>query len=316
MRTQELNLLMIFDAIMVERSITRAAERLAMTQPAVSNAVSRMRALWKDELFVKNGRNIQPTAYAQNLWSKIKKPLGELTEAVDPTDFDPATVKRTFKIAVSDIVVDAAWLPLRKMLKEQAPHINIHAIPYTDMSSDQMLEDAKVDLIIGVANIENNSTRREYLFSPHFVCVMRPGHPLNKENLSMEEFCSADHLFISLSGDITNTTDQVLAQHGLSRRIAFTVNHFAAITPLVEGSDLLCIAPSAPVINALQSGRLAGTKPPIELTPPQISLLWHKRQDRDIGLHWIRRQLKEIIQNAADKHETALQQLCNESCVN
>ncbi|MBL4631948.1 MAG: LysR family transcriptional regulator, partial [Paraglaciecola sp.] len=150
---------MVFDAIMTERSITRAAHRLSMTQPAVSNAVSRMRLVWKDELFVKDGRNIQPTLYAQNLWDKVREPLLSLTEAVTPKSFDPATVKRTFRVAVPDIVVDMAWAELRSTIEKEAPGVNIHAIPYTIVNTDQVLEDAEVDMVIGNTGIISNTFR-------------------------------------------------------------------------------------------------------------------------------------------------------------
>jgi DNA-binding transcriptional LysR family regulator len=314
MRPQELNLLMVFDAIMTERSITRASERLSMTQPAVSNAVSRMRASWKDELFVKDGRNIQPTVYAQNLWNQIKQPLAQLNDAVDPNIFDPTTSTRTFRVAVADIIVDAAWVPLREIIKREAPGVNIHAIPYTFVNAEEVLKDAKVDIVIGAADAVPSSIHTEFLLSPHFVCVMAPDHPLNKGPLSVEAFANAEHLFISLSGDINNDTDKKLAEYGLSRRIALTVNHFSAVPPIVAGSDLLCIAPSSAVINAIIDGTLAGAKPPIDIAAPRVSLLWHKRQNRDSGLAWLRGHLKQIITDEAKKQEQALSHFCKMKC--
>lgn len=129
MRPQELNLLMIFDAIMTEGSITRAAEQLSLTQPAVSNALARMRAAWGEELFIKDGRNIQPTAFANNLWGQIQGPLGSLEHAINQSEFNPATAQRTFRISAADIFVEMIWGPLRKIIEQQAPGINIHAIP-------------------------------------------------------------------------------------------------------------------------------------------------------------------------------------------
>ena len=143
MRPHDLNLLMIFDAIMTEGAITRAAEN--MTQPAVSNALSYAPA-WKDELFVKDGRGIQPTSFAKNLWSQIQGPLGELEVAVNPTDFNPATAKRTFRIAATDSIVSMVWGPLRKVIENEAPGINIHAIPNYDMETDKILKDAEAEL--------------------------------------------------------------------------------------------------------------------------------------------------------------------------
>ncbi|MCF2949420.1 LysR family transcriptional regulator [Paraglaciecola aquimarina] len=295
MRPQELNLLMVFDAIMTERSITRAANRLSMTQPAVSNAVSRMRVAWKDELFVKDGRNIQPTLHAQNLWNQIRAPLTSLTEAVNPKSFDPATAKRTFRVAATDIVVDMVWPDLRAVIEKEAPGINIHTVPYTIVNTNQILEDAEVDMVVGSSGVISNTFRAEYLFSPQFICIMRHGHPLAKADLKLAEFAAADHLLVSLSGDVTGFTDQVLLEHGLSRRVAVTINHFSSVANLIKRSDLICVIPISAVANEIITGEIAATKPPIELMPQQVSSLWHKRQDSDQGLIWLREHIKRII---------------------
>jgi DNA-binding transcriptional LysR family regulator len=300
MRPQELNLLVVFDAIMTERSITRAAQRLSMTQPAVSNAVSRMRVAWKDELFVKDGRNIQPTLHAQNLWSQIRTPLSALTDAVDPKSFDPATAKRTFRIAANDIVVDMAWAELRASIEKEAPGINIHAVPYTIVNSDQVLEDAEVDMVIGVTGVISNTFRAEFLFAPVYICIMNHEHPLAKAQLSLQEFAEADHLLVSLSGDTTGYTDQVLLQHGLSRRVAVTVNHFSSAANLIKNSNLICVIPIPAVANEIIAGEISATKPPLELMPQQVSAIWHKRQDSDQGLIWLREHLKRIIRGKVE----------------
>jgi DNA-binding transcriptional LysR family regulator len=314
MRPQELNLLMVFDAIMTERSITRAANRLSMTQPAVSNAVSRMRVAWEDELFVKDGRNIQPTLHAQNLWNQVRAPLIALTEAVDPKSFDPATAKRTFRVAVSDIVVDMAWAELRCAIEKEAPGVNIHAVPYTIVNSDQVLEDAEVDMVIGNTGIISNTFRAEYLFSPTYICIMNHDHPLAKADLSLEEFADADHLLVSLSGDITGYTDQVLLQHGLTRRVAVTVNHFASVANLIQRSNLICVIPISAVAKEIIAGDISATKPPIELMPQQISTIWHKRQDRDQGLIWLREHFKRIIGRTVELETAQVKEsLCKEN---
>jgi len=262
MRTQELNLLMVFDAVMTEGSITRAADRLAMTQPAVSNAVSRMRSVWKDELFIKEGRRIQPTLFAQNLWAQIRSPLQALNEAVDPQEFDPATSTRTFRISVASAGVDIAWAPLRAIIEAEAPNVNIHAIPYTIANGEQVLIDAEVDMVIGAMGNMSPVIHSEFLFNPCYVVVMRQGHPLAKKNLTLQEFANAPHLLVSLSGDVTGYTDQVLAQHGLKRRIAMSVNHFSAIPGLIESSDLIAVVPPTALEEAIFSGRIAVTEPP------------------------------------------------------
>ena len=314
MRPQELNLLMVLDAIMTERSITRAAHRLSMTQPAVSNAVSRMRVVWKDELFVKNGRNIQPTLHAQNLWNKVREPLTSLTEAVDPKSFNPATAKRTFRVAVNDIVVDMAWAELRCTIEKEAPGINIHAVPYTIVNTDQVLEDAEVDMVIGVTGVISNTFRAEFLFSPIYICIMNHDHQLAKADLSLQEFAAADHLLVSLSGDITGYTDQVLLQHGLSRRVAVTVNHFSSVANLIQRSNLICVIPISAVAEEIIAGDIAATMPPIEIMPQQISAIWHKRQDRDQGLIWLREHFKRIISQTVElENAQVMNSLCKKN---
>ncbi len=302
MRHQELNLLTVFDAIMTEGSITRAAERLAMTQPAVSNTVSRMRSLWKDEVFIKDGRNIQPTLYAKNLWAEIKEPLQQLDRAITPTAFEPGTAKRTFRIASADAIIDIAWKPLRQIIEREAPNINVYAMPYTIVNGQQLLDDAEVDLVIGTLNIVPSMITSTYLFSSCYVCVMRPDHPLAKADLTLTEFAAADHLLVSLSGDTVGFTDQALAQHGLKRRIAMTVNHFSAVSSLLQSSNLIAIVPSTVMENDIFSKKLAVTCPPVDIPQNQLNCYWHKRQENDPALIWIRDKISAIIRTYAEAH--------------
>lgn len=301
MRPQELNLIIIFDAIMTEGSISRAANRLSMTQPAVSNAVSRMRTAWKDDLFVKNGRNIKPTLKAINMWEQIKKPINELSSVIKPNDFDPATSTRTFRIAAADVVVQMMLLGLRQEIEKNAPGISVHMVPYTIVNTGQVLDDASVDLVIGSGDPQTGNVRSQHLFHPHFVCAMRPGHPLAKSELTLDEFANADHLFVSLSGDVVGVTDEVLAQKGLSRRIAMSVNQFSMVTPLLANSDLICVVPLFAISGGLISGEITGTSPPLDLSPADATIHWHLRQDKDLGLIWLREQVHRIIKEAESK---------------
>ncbi|NMH59183.1 LysR family transcriptional regulator [Alteromonas ponticola] len=310
MRNNDLNLLMIFDAIMTEGAITRAADRLAMTQPAVSNALSRMRTAWKDELFVKDGRGIQPTAFALNLWSQIKEPLGLLEDAVNPSHFDPATARRTFRISASDIVVDMLWGPLRRIIETEAPGINIYAMPNAALNTEKVLNDAEADLVIGKFPMADNVVRTEQILEPSYVCVMRPDHPLAKEQLSLQGFADADHLLVSITGDVTGITDQALMNVGLSRRVAMSVNHFHAVAPLLQQSDLICVVPSIAVEKEIFSGELAVFETPIELAKTPLGVLWHKRQDHDLGLQWLRRLVTRFLRERSAQHQALLSRCC------
>ena len=224
MANLDLNLMVIFDVIMQEQSITGAAERLAMTQPSVSNAVARMRHAWKDPLFVKQGRGIRPTPYAEKLWRDIAIPLDVIKRASEQQVFEPATLKRTFRIAVTDWMADLFWLPLRKIIEAEAPEVNIHAVPYT-VNGEDLLLNADVDMVLDYFEGSSGKMQSQYLFDNHFVCAMRAEHPLAKQDLNLPCFASAEHLLLSLSGEASGGVDKILQQQGLSRRISMTVNH-------------------------------------------------------------------------------------------
>lgn len=295
MRPQELKLLVIFDVIMTEKSITQAAERLSMTQPAVSNAVSRMRVLWKDKLFVPDGRRIQPTTYANNLWQKVRDSLHNINQAIEPMEFEAKSARRTFRVALPDIALDALWLDLRKLFEKEAPGLNLHAVPYTIACTKPLLDAADVDLVIGQSNRSLENICMEHLFDTSYVCVMRKDHPLTKQSLTPEAFSLAEHLLVSLSGDISSPTDQALQQLGLSRRVAVTVNRFSSAVPIVKESDLIAILPTDLIHEHVESDELAITHPPLDIPHSSISMLWHKRQSADEGLIWLRKHIKQIF---------------------
>ena len=301
MRPHELKLLIIFDVIMTENSITRAAERLSMTQPAVSNAVARMRALWSDELFVPDGRKIQPTSYAKNLWGKVRDPLHNLNQAIEPDNFQAQNEQRTFRIALPDIALDTLWLELLKLFEKEAPGLNLHAVPYTIACTKVLLDDADVDLVIGQSNRSLENICTDHLFDTSYVCAMRKDHPLAAKNLTVEEFASANHLLVSLSGDATSPTDQALQQMGLNRRIAFTVNKFSSAIPIIKASDLIAILPTDLLHDDLAANELRIVHPPLDIPHTSISMLWHKRQSADEGLIWLRTHIKRIFITQRDK---------------
>ena len=159
---------------MTEGSITRAADRLNITQPAVSNAVGRMRGIWKDDLFIKDGRNITPTLFAQNLWAQVKEPLVEIDDAINPKGFDPSTSRRTFRIAATDLMVDLAWADLRRRLEQDAPNVSIQTLPYTIANGEAVLNRASVDVLIGANDLMPPMKTSELLIDLEYVCVMNP----------------------------------------------------------------------------------------------------------------------------------------------
>lgn len=292
----DLNLMVIFDVIMQEQSITAAAERLSMTQPSVSNALSRMRYVWKDPLFVKQGRGIRPTPYAESLWKIIGEPLNAIKLATEPTKFDPATLKRTFRIAVTDWMSDLFWLPLRQFIEAESPQVNIHAVPY-NVNGESLLLNADVDMVLDYFEGHSDNVQSQHLFDNHFVCAMRPDHPLAKQNLNIETFAAAEHLLLSLSGEALGGTDKQLQKQGLQRRIAMTVNHCYQIPKLLINTDMITTIPLPIILDSVNAGHIIIKKPPLELEPGPISMTWHKRHQRDPEMLWLRNKILDVQKN-------------------
>jgi DNA-binding transcriptional LysR family regulator len=292
---QELILLHLFDAIMTEGSITRAADRLAMTQPAVSNAVARMRERWKDPLFVKKGRQIEPTAFALSLWEQIREPIHDLSSAVDASVFDPEHSRRKFRIALGDAMVDLCWLPLARNLQMLAPNVDLYSVPYTVDGAITQLREAHVDLAVGPMDYHDRSLRSIYLFESRYTLAMRADHPLAGRPITLDEFLAATQLLVTTSGDVSGYVDRALQQMGLSRRVGVTVNHFSAVPKMLAQSDLIAVVPQIVAGGSEFRDALWLTQPPLEVPPTPIYLIWHARADRDPGLVWMRKLIEQII---------------------
>ncbi|OUS24311.1 LysR family transcriptional regulator [Gammaproteobacteria bacterium 45_16_T64] len=294
MAKTDLNLIVIFDAIMKEHSITAAAERLAMTQPSVSNAVSRMRHAWKDPLFVKDGRGVRPTPYALKLWQDVAQSLNCISEAVAPSEFDPSESSARFRIALTDGTLSLVWPELRKIIEQEAPGVDIHAVPYK-ADGEPLLLNADVDMVFDYYPGTCDQIRTQGMFDNHFVCVMNVDHPLAEKNLSLKRFVNAEHVLVSLSGDASGIVDSELAALGMSRRIAVTVNSFGSAVNLVKQSQLISAMPY-PIVAQCHAAKALVVKPlPVVVPPARITMAWHCRDDRSPRVGWLRRTMERIV---------------------
>jgi DNA-binding transcriptional LysR family regulator len=294
MKDVDLNLLTVFDAIMSEQSISRAATRLAMTQPAVSNALSRMRVTYNDPLFIKAGRGVKPTPKAHHLWLEVRSALQVLREAVRPSAFQPAEAKRRFRLGTTDLMTMVLWPQLRRLVENEARGIDILGVPCTGQHTERLVSDGEADLIFGVFENLTGEYRSEALYANEYICAMRKKHPLANEPLTMQRYLSADHLLISLSGDPIGMVDEALARQGLKRRVAMTVNQFLSVPMLLTHSDLICIAPRIAVTGCPLTEGLHLTEPPLDIASSLVSMVWHARADRDPGHIWLRQNIARI----------------------
>lgn len=295
MKNQELTLLYVFDAIMTEGSVTRAADRLAMTQPAVSNAVARMRDVWKDPLFVKKGRQIEPTSFALNLWEQVRGPMHHLSTAVDASHFDPTDSRRKFRICLGDALVDLFWLPLMTRVGKTAPGVDLYSMPFTLDGAINQLREAHVDLAMGPMDHHDRSLRSVWLFESGYTLAMRKDHPLAGRPVSLDDFLAARQLLVTTSGNTFGFVDHALQRQGLSRRVAVTVNHFSAVPKLLTNSDLIAVVPRIVAGGTQFRSELWLTEPPLEVESKPIYLIWHTRHDNDPGLTWMRQLVEETV---------------------
>lgn len=301
--TLDLNLLRVFDAVMTEQNLTRAASRLAMTQPAVSNALRRLREALGDELLIRTAHGVKPTPRAENLWPAVRRALTELEEAITPEEsFDIARAQNTFRLAMADATA-ALWLPaLVRSIEREAPGLTIRMVPLTTREPRPMLLRGDIDMAVGffpgvVAQLAGGQgasvspIRHEQLYSGHYVCVMRKGHPLAGRDLTLDDYCASNHLLVSFSGRAHGLVDEALAQLGRERRILLTVNQFFTAGRVVATSDLITVLPRHLIASTGITGALVTKELPFELPNVHVDMLWHERDTRSPAHKWLRAHL-------------------------
>ena len=235
--TLDLNLLRVFDAVMTEQNLTRAAGHLAMTQPAVSNAIKRLRESLGDELLIRTAYGVKPTPRAEALWPSVRSALASLEAAVTPETFDVSKTHATFRMAMADATA-AFWLPsLMRSIEREAPGVNVRMMPLTTREPRPMLLRGDIDLAVGffpgvaaqLSSETGSPIRHERLYSGKYVCVMRRGHPLADKELTLDNYCAANHLLVSFSGRAHGLIDEALSQIHRERR------HLADGQPVLHG---------------------------------------------------------------------------------
>jgi DNA-binding transcriptional LysR family regulator len=298
-RTLDLNLLRVFDTVMAEGSLTRAAQVLAMTQPAVSHAIKRLHDAIGEALFERSAHGMKPTARARALWPQVRSALAGLQQTLAPAAFDPQQDAVNLRLAMADAT--AAWLlpPLVKAIEQQRALANLRVLPLTTRDPRALLENGECDLAVGyfpeaIAHVDAQGTdaslRHQRLSQTRYVCVMRRGHPLAEPGaLSLDAYCAAPHLLVSFSGRPHGFVDQALAGLGRQRRIMLTVNQFFTAGLVVTQSDLLTVLPESFVPATGFQDQLVTCELPFALGQVQIEMLWHLRRDVEPAHRWLRR---------------------------
>ncbi len=306
-RNLDLNLLRVFDALMAERNLTRAAERLAMTQPAVSHALKRLRESLGEELFVRQAFGMKPTSHAEALWPELRTILARLQTLLDPSEYKPTEQEHTFRIAMADATAALLLPPLVAQLEEAQALANVHVLPLTTRDPRAMLEQGDADLALGyfpgvVASLpmQGNTPliRQHRLYDSNYVCVMRKGHPLAEVELDLDRFCAAHHLLVSFSGRAHGFVDEALGALKRSRRIMLTVNQFFTAGRIVAQSDLLTVLPSTFIDATGYKAQLIERPLPMNLHTVEVDMLWHLRSEGRGADAWMRERVIEAARRA------------------
>lgn len=288
----DLNLLVILRALLQTRGVGQAAERLGMSQPAVSRALARLRRQFGDRLLVKGNRTMMPTAYASELVGPLELLLAqaELFFGAGPM-FDAATTARVFRLATTDYGAIAVLPHVLAQMTSQAPHAGLEIVSF-GRETFQMLAEGQIDLAFYADDAVPNSLRTADLFTEDYSCLARTGHPLAERvrdgRVEMDDYLAHDHALVTVGGGRTGIVDDALRSLGHKRRIALWLPYFMTAAVLVAQSDLILTLPRRAAEVAAGSLGLTSFRPPVALDSFGYRMIWHERTHKDAACVWLR----------------------------
>lgn len=324
--TLDLNLLRAFDAVVREGHVSKAAERLGLSQPATSNALQRLRNATGDELFTRAGARMVPTAYGQRLALAVARAFGELAQATHtPLAFAPESAERVFTLAMSDVGEAVFLPPLMAELQQTAPGISLRVSALAGQDLRDALTQGSVDLALGFLPSLKGSIYAQRLFTQRYVLMLRCGHPLLQTDgvpgrsglapnrLSAKAFSMVRHVVVKAEGTGHRVVEQLLDAPELRRNVALRLPHFLALPHVLATTDLAATVPEAlgKVLLSLQAGAEPGglllLPHPVKLPSFQINQFWHERSHADPACQWLRAQVFRLFGPGEDSSENPSQ---------
>lgn len=290
----DLNLLVALDALLETCSVKQAAKRLALSPSATSHTLARLRELLDDPLLVRSGQRLVATPRGQRLRPIVSVLMHDIERVLRPQPaFDPARLRRTFKVAATDHMTHVLGPPLSQRLARVSPHVDLHCVAMHEDTVEQ-LRAGGVDLAMAAFPSHPPDIHAEEIFHDRYMCLLRRGHPALTRRLTSRQFAALDHVLIAPRGAPVGRLDHELARHGLKRRIARTVASFHVAPSLVSASDYVVTMTARIALDYVQKLDLVMIEPPIELAPYPLKQVWHRRQDNDPALTWLRAQIRAI----------------------
>ncbi|QIW15337.1 transcriptional regulator [Pasteurellaceae bacterium RH1A] len=280
----DLNLLKALDALLDEQNVSRAAERLSVTQSAMSGMLARLRESLNEPLFVRAQYGMLPTERALGLQAPVKQILSQIESLLQPPEFIPAQAEFTVKIGATDYAFRAVIVPFLQQLNQLAPKIKVALLPIQSGNVANRLHKGELDLALITQGETAPDFRVKPLYDEHYVCAMRADHPL-LANWSLESFCQARHALISYQGgQFAGVVDEMLAGLGKSRQVDLSVSSFLILPEILKTTDLIATVPS----RLVQGEGLALRRPPLEVKGFTKLLAWHERTHHSQGHKWVR----------------------------
>jgi DNA-binding transcriptional LysR family regulator len=291
----DLNLLRVFDAVLRDRSVTAAARHLRLTQPAVSNALARLRARFEDALFVRTSTGMDATPFARELAEPVRQALALLESALaHGPGFDPATSTRAFRFYMSDLGQIEFLPPLVERVQRLAPSVRLEAVALEVEDIAEALAAGALDLAVGFLPGLGPPVRRQPLFRDPYVCLMRAGHPALAKKFSRKAFLAASHALVAYRGG-HRVIEEALERAGVGRRVALRVPHFTVVPAVLERSDLVLTLPARVARVYERRAGLKSVPLPVSIQPAEVAAHWHERFEADPGGRWLREQVAALF---------------------
>ena len=296
LRELDLNLLLVFNRLLLDRSVSTAAQKLGLTQPAVSNALKRLRTALKDELFLRTSRGMEPTPYALHLAEPVVYALNALQTALSTRDsFDPLTSTRNFQLAMNDIGEMYFMPALMVALSKVAPQVRVSTVRPNAGNLKEGMESGTVDLALGLMpNLQSGFFQRR-LFRHKYVCVFRKDHPVARSPMTLAQFSALEHVGVIAANTGHDEVDGLLERAGIQRKMKLVVPHFIAVGHILQSTDLISTLPERFAQRCEAPFGLVTSPHPARLPDIAINLFWHAKFNRDPANMWLRQLFVELF---------------------
>jgi DNA-binding transcriptional LysR family regulator len=285
----DLNLLVVFHQLMIERRVSKVADHLGLTQPAVSNSLAKMRRLFADDLFIRTPAGMMPTPFAEQLSEPVGYALSMIHGGLNQqTKFDPAKARINVTIGMTDIG-EIVFLPrLIERLSREAPRVALSTVRNYAVNLRDDMEAGRVDLAIGLLPQLKAGFFQRRLFRQRYVCLFRSGHRLDRKKLSLADFRAAEHLVVISAGTGHGKVDDLMHKAGIERLVRLTVPHFVGVGHILQSTDLVATVPERLAERLAEPFGLVWRPHPVKLPEVAINAFWHAKVHRSPASQWLR----------------------------